>query len=203
MFNANILPRDFYLEDDVVLISKKLLGKVIVTDIDNQVTLSTIVETEAYNGSTDKACHAYPHLNTLRTQVMFKEGGRSYVYLCYGLHHLFNIVTNRENSPNAVLIRAVEPILGLEAMELRRNKVKNPINWTNGPGKLASALGISREYNDVKLYETGSPIWIGEEENDHEFEIIQTTRVGVDYAEEDALLLWRFYIKNNPYVSKK
>src|SRR5690606_34721939 len=178
MLNLNILPQGFYLEDDVVLISKKLLGKIIVTAIDNEVTYSRIVETEAYNGSKDKACHAYLHLNTPRTRVMFKEGGRSYVYLCYGLHHLFNIVTSGENNPNAVLIRAVEPILGLEVMKLRRNQVKKQVNLTNGPGKLASALGISRELNDVKLYEAGSPIWIGEEECDHEFEIIETTRVG-------------------------
>ena len=177
MLNLNILPQGFYLEDDVVLISKKLLGKIIVTDIDNEVTLSRIVETEAYNGSIDKACHAYLHLNTPRTRVMFKDGGRSYVYLCYGLHHLFNIVTNGENNPNAVLIRAVEPIVGLEAMKLRRNKVKKQINWTNGPGKLASALAISREYNDLKLYEAGSPIWIGEEEGGQEFEIIQTALI--------------------------
>src|SRR5690606_25030436 len=115
----------------------------------------------------------------------------------------FNIVTSGENNPNAVLIRAVEPILGLEVMKLRRNQVKKQVNLTNGPGKLASALGISRELNDVKLYEAGSPIWIGEEECDHEVEIIETTPVGVEYAEEDALLPWRFYIKNNPYISKK
>ncbi|MEX2592770.1 MAG: DNA-3-methyladenine glycosylase [Anditalea sp.] len=202
MTEVNILPQSFYLEGEVLDISKKLLGKIIITDIDNQVTMSRIVETEAYNGSKDKACHAYLHRKTPRTNVMFKEGGRSYVYLCYGLHHLMNIVTNGENEPNAVLIRAVEPILGLKAMALRRN-VKGQINLTNGPGKLASALGISRKCNDVILYDSSSPIWIGEEKINEHYEIKQTTRIGVDYAEEDALLPWRFYIKDSHYVSRK
>lgn len=203
MLDIDILPQNFYLEGDVVHISKKLLGKIIVTDIDHRVTCSRIVETEAYDGRMDKACHAYPNRKTPRTEVMFKEGGRSYVYLCYGIHYLFNIVTHEENEPNAVLLRAVEPIVGLEAMVARR-KIKNQITLTNGPGKLASALGITRDLNDVVLYDGGSPIWIGEEKERRAIpEIVQTTRVGVDYAEEDALLPWRFYIKNNPYVSRK
>src|SRR5690554_3133541 len=162
MLNIKALPQSFYLEGDVVDISKKLLGKIIVTDIDAETTISRIVETEAYNGSMDKACHAYPNRKTPRTEVMFKEGGRSYVYLCYGIHYLFNIVTNKEDEPNAVLLRALEPIIGLETMESRR-KTKGQINLTNGPGKLASALGISRNLNDIILYDSGSPIWIGEE----------------------------------------
>lgn len=203
MLNIDILPQSFYLESDVVHISKMLLGKIIVTDIDNQLTLSRIVETEAYNGIMDRACHAYPNRKTPRTEVMFKEGGRSYVYLCYGIHYLFNIVTDVKDEPHAVLLRAVEPIAGLDAMEKRR-KIKSHINLTNGPGKLASALGITKTLNDVVLYHTGSPIWIGEERGrGNDPEIIQTKRIGVDYAEEDALLPWRFYIKDNPYVSRK
>jgi len=203
MLNIKALPQSFYLEGDVVDISKKLLGKIIVTDIDAETTISRIVETEAYNGSMDKACHAYPNRKTPRTEVMFKEGGRSYVYLCYGIHYLFNIVTNKENEPNAVLIRAVEPLRGFDIMENRR-KIHNRINLTNGPGKLASALGITRNLNDITLYDPSSSIWLGVEEGEgQDLEIIQTTRVGVDYAEEDALLRWRFYIKDNPYVSRK
>src|SRR5690554_3084135 len=152
MVQLEILPQSFYLEGDVVQISKSLLGKIIVTDVESQMTRSRIVETEAYNGSMDKACHAYLHRKTARTDVMFKTGGRSYVYLCYGLHHLFNVVTNGENEPNAVLIRAVEPMSGVETMTSRR-KVKDQINLTNGPGKLANALGITRKLNGVKLYE--------------------------------------------------
>lgn len=203
MVDIDILPQSFYLEGDVVHISKKLLGKLLVTDIDNRLTISRIVETEAYDGRMDKACHAYPNRKTPRTEVMFKEGGRSYVYLCYGIHSLFNIVTHAQNEPNAVLIRAVEPIMGLEIMVSRRN-IKSPINLTNGPGKLASALGITRDFNDVLLFDPASPIYIAEERDKvGEPEIVQTKRIGVDYAEEDALLPWRFYIKDNPYVSRK
>ncbi len=203
MLDISVLPQRFYLEGDVVQISRKLLGKIIVTDIGNQLTLSRIVETEAYDGRVDKACHAYPNRKTPRTEVMFKAGGRSYVYLCYGIHYLFNIVTHAENEPNAVLLRAVEPLMGLDAMAIRR-KIKSQINFTNGPGKLAGALGITKGFNDLVLYDTNSPIWIGEEkEKEPKPEIIQTTRIGVDYAEEDAFLPWRFYIKDNPYVSRK
>lgn len=201
MRHIKILPQSFYLQDDVVQIARKLLGKIVVTDIGGQITLSRIVETEAYNGSTDKACHAHLNRKTSRTRVMFEEGGRSYVYLCYGIHNLFNIVTNAENEPNAVLVRAVEPIEGIEAMVERRN-IKKHVNLTNGPGKLSSALGITRSLNDILLYDNNSPIWIADE-GWEETEIIETSRIGVDYAEEDALLPWRFYIKDNPYVSKK
>ncbi|HLT06094.1 MAG TPA: DNA-3-methyladenine glycosylase [Cyclobacteriaceae bacterium] len=203
MQDIHILPSHFYLEGDVVQIAKKLLGKIIVTAIDQQLTLSRIVETEAYDGRVDKACHAYPNRKTRRTAVMFKEGGRSYVYLCYGIHYLFNVVTHKENEPNAVLLRAVEPIAGIDVMKQRR-KINNLVNLTNGPGKLAHALGINRSLNDVVLYDPLSPIWIGEDVKAQEpSEIIQTKRIGVDYAEEDALLPWRFYIKNSLYVSKK
>lgn len=201
MLNINILPQSFYEDADVVEISKQLLGKCIVTDIDNEITLSRIVETEAYNGMRDKACHAYPNRETPRTSVMFKGGGRSYVYLCYGIHELFNIVTNGVGEPNAVLLRAVEPLLGLEVMGSRR-KVKEKTSLTNGPGKLAKALGITRNLNNVLLYKEDSPIWIAEG-NEVDYEIVQTQRIGVDYAEEDALLPWRFYLKDNPYVSRK
>lgn len=201
MLNIRILPKSFYLNKDVVQISNQLLGKILVTNIDQQETFSRIVETEAYHGGMDKACHAFPNRRTPRTEVMFREGGRSYIYLCYGLHHLFNIVTNAEDEPNAVLIRAVEPLSGMEAMAERR-KVKGPINWTNGPGKLSMALGITRGLNDVCLYKPDSPIWIGEAITDKPEDIVQTTRVGVDYAEEDAFLPWRFYIRENPFVSR-
>jgi DNA-3-methyladenine glycosylase len=201
MLDIKILPKSFYLEKDVVQISNQLLGKVLVTNIDHLETYSRIVETEAYHGGMDKACHAYPNRRTPRTEVMFEEGGRSYVYLCYGLHHLFNIVTNGKNEPNAVLIRAVEPLFGIEAMEERR-KVRGPINWTNGPGKLSMALGISLKLNNVCLYHAHSPIWIGEANTDIPEDIVQTTRVGVDYAQEDAFLPWRFYIRDNPFVSR-
>jgi DNA-3-methyladenine glycosylase len=202
MLKVNTLPKNFFLEGDVNSISKNLLGKVLVSQIDGQITMGRIVETEAYDGSKDKACHAYLHRNTKRTSVMFKEGGRSYVYLCYGIHHLFNIVTQEEGQPNAVLIRALEPLQGVNVMKERRN-IPNIKNLCNGPGKLAMAMGIDKDINDLELYHSRSPLWVGEEEQDMDLEIVETTRIGVDYAEEDALLPWRYYIKNNSFISKK
>lgn len=202
MHKFNILPRSFFLKGDVTAISQNLLGKYLITNIDNQITIGRIVETEAYNGSKDKACHAYLLRNTKRTSVMFKDGGRSYVYLCYGIHFLFNIVTHEEGQPNAILIRALEPIRGIDIMKDRR-LMASERNLCNGPGKLAQAMGINKEYNDLELYNNVSPIWIGENKVEEPFQIVETTRVGVDYAEEDALLPWRYYIKDNLYISKK
>jgi len=202
MHNINVLPRSFFLNGDVTAISQRLLGKLLVTNIDNQISIGRIVETEAYHGSKDKACHAYLHRNTKRTSVMFKEGGRSYVYLCYGIHFLFNIVTHEEGQPNAVLIRSLEPMEGIEIMKERRN-VALEKNLCNGPGKLAQAMGIDKVVNDLVLYDKSSPVWIGDAGEGEVFEIVTTTRIGVDYAEEDALLPWRYYIKGNSYISKK
>ncbi|KEO74016.1 hypothetical protein EL17_07645 [Anditalea andensis] len=197
-----VLPKSFFLNGDVTAISQNLLGKILVTNINNQITIGKIVETEAYHGSKDKACHAYLHRNTKRTSVMFKDGGRSYVYLCYGIHFLFNVVTHGEGEPNAVLIRSLEPIDGLPIMKQRR-QMDNPKTLCNGPGKLAQAMGIDKVVNDTVLYEKNSPIWIGDVGTGEDFETVTTTRIGVDYAEEDALLPWRYYIKGNSYISKK
>lgn len=202
MKDIKILPKEFFLNSNVAKISQDLLGKILVTKMDQVVTMGRIVETEAYDGSMDRACHAFFQKRTERTEVMFKEGGRSYVYLCYGIHHLFNIVTHEPGKASAVLIRALEPIEGLDEMKLRR-KQNNELLLANGPGKVAQAMGITREYNDTLLYEEDSPIWIGEHEERKEWDIVRTTRIGVDYAGEDAQLPWRFYIDNNPYISKK
>ncbi|WP_215226087.1 DNA-3-methyladenine glycosylase [Echinicola shivajiensis] len=203
MKDIKILAKEFFLDRNVTDIAKDLLGKIIVSEFNGKITTARIVETEAYDGNVDKACHAFPNKLTPRTAVMFKEGGRSYVYLCYGIHHLLNIVTHAEGDARAVLIRAVEPISGIDIMHERR-KVKNNRDLTNGPGKLTKALGITSEDNDVNLFNQESGLWIGyKEEGYDDFEIITTQRIGVDYAEEDALLPWRFYIKNNPYISKK
>ncbi|WP_143960993.1 DNA-3-methyladenine glycosylase [Litoribacter populi] len=200
--SLTVLPKTFFLENEVTHISKMLLGKVMVSQIGDAITAGRIVETEAYDGNKDKACHAYLNRNTKRTEVMFKEGGRSYVYLCYGIHHLFNIVTHLHNQANAVLIRALEPLEGVEVMKVRRGMQKIKM-LCNGPGKLAKAMGIHKHYNDTLLYNTESPIWIGKLESEPEFEIVETTRIGVDYAEEDAALPWRYYIKDNQFISKK
>lgn len=193
------LPQAFYLGNNVVEIAKELLGMVIFTFIDDQLVAAKIVETEAYNGRNDKACHAYQK-RTPRTEIMYGAGGKAYVYLCYGIHHLFNIVTNVEGMADAVLIRAVEPILGLDIMKRRRNTTAlNKL--TSGPGSLSVALGIKSHMTGADL--KGDCIWIAKSKSvQTQFEIVVDVRIGVDYAGEDAFLPWRFYIKHNKYVSR-
>ncbi|MTH16584.1 DNA-3-methyladenine glycosylase [Flavobacterium sp. LC2016-01] len=195
------LPFAYYLNQDVLFLAKDLLGKVLCTEIDGKITSGIIVETEAYFGIQDKASHAYGGRRTNRTEIMFGAGGVSYVYLCYGIHHLFNIVTSVEGEPHAVLIRAIEPLTGKEIMEERRNMPFSKPAISSGPGSAAKALGIDSSFNKKDL--GGDEIWL----EDHgirytEEEIAATPRVGVAYAQEDALLPWRFFIKGNKYVSK-
>ena len=195
------LPLSYYLNRDVIFLARDLLGKVLFTEINGNVTAGIIVETEAYFGVLDKASHAYYGRRTERTETLYSPGGVSYVYLCYGIHHLFNIVTSTEGEPHAVLIRAVEPLIGKEIMEFRRNMPASKTAISSGPGSAAKALGIDRSFNKKDL--TDNEIWI----EDHgirysDEEIVAGPRIGVAYAQEDALLPWRFYIKGNPYVSK-
>ncbi|HAS42087.1 MAG TPA: DNA-3-methyladenine glycosylase [Microscillaceae bacterium] len=192
---------EFYLNTDVVQVAKDLLGKILFTYFDGEVTAGMIVETEAYCGATDKACHAYPNKRTKRTETMFQIGGTAYVYFIYGMHAMFNVVTNQAEVADAVLIRAIEPIEGLEVMKNRRN-LKNPgTNLTAGPAMLAKALGITTAHDKTDLL--GNQIWLEEGEKVYAFdEIIASTRVGIEYAEEDALLPWRFRIKGNKWCSK-
>lgn len=195
------VPRTFYKRDDVVQISKDLIGKVLCTHFDGILTSGMIVETEAYNGRTDAACHAYPDVRTSRTETLYGPPGFAYVYLCYGIHHLFNVVTNREGVADAILVRAVKPMDGIEEMIKRRGKEKlNPV-ITNGPGKMSQALGITTARNETDLL--GDKIWV--EERGFSFssnEIKASTRIGVDYAGEDARLPWRFTLKGSEWVSK-
>lgn len=193
------LSKEFYLRDDVVQIARDLVGKYLFTSINGQKSGGIIVETEAYNGRTDKACHAYLNRNTNRTKVMYDEGGVSYVYLCYGIHYLFNIVTNLEGLADAVLIRAIQPVEGIHHMELRRKMSFDKKALTSGPGSMSKALGINIDLYGVDLQ--GDKIWI-EDGYTQSFEIEARKRVGVDYAEEDKNLLWRFIMKNNKWVSK-
>ena len=195
------LPYSFYQQEDVISLAVQLLGKQLFTLIDGQLTGGTIVETEAYNGIIDKASHAYNGRFTPRTATMYEAGGVSYVYLCYGIHHLFNVVTNTKNNPHAILIRGIEPTEGLSTMLERRNIQNLAPRITAGPGALAKALGIDKNLNAKDLL--GDEIWI--EDNGIHFkpeQIIASPRVGVDYAEDHALLPWRFYVKGNKYVSK-
>lgn len=195
------LPYSFYQQDDVLSLAQQLLGKQLFTLIDGELTGGTIVETEAYNGITDKASHAYGGRFTPRTSTMYEQGGVSYVYLCYGIHHLFNVVTGAKNNPHAVLIRGLEPIEGLATMLQRRGMQKLAPRVTAGPGALAKALGIDKNLNAKDLL--GEEIWI-EDNGIHlnETQIIASPRIGVDYAGDHALLPWRFYVKGNKFVSK-
>ena len=203
--NNIILNGSFYTQPDVVSIAKALLGKVLVTCFDNVVTSGMITETEAYAGVTDKASHAYGGRRTNRTETMYCHGGIAYIYLCYGIHHMFNVVTNIAGTPHAVLIRAIQPLEGIDNMLLRRGKPNTGSiepSLTTGPGALGAALGMHTKCTGTPL--SGPEIWIEDrgialqDEN-----IIATNRIGVGYAQEDAQLPYRFYIKGNRFVSKQ
>jgi len=192
---------DFYSRTDVVTIAKELLGKVLVSSIEGVRTSGRIVETEAYAGATDKASHAYNGRRTNRTEIMFGDAGKAYVYLCYGIHHLFNIVTNSKDVPHAVLIRALEPMEGIEHMLLRTNKTRVDNTLTRGPGNVSKALGIYRQHTGADLL--SDQIYVLDDDYPLSSDnIVGSTRIGVDYAAEDALLLYRFHVKDNPYVTK-
>ena len=194
------LPADFYQREDILVISRELLGKVLCTNFHGKLTSGIIVETEAYAGITDKASHAYGGRRTKRTETMYAKGGSAYVYLCYGIHHLFNIVTNKENIPHAVLIRAIQPRDGIEIMFQRRNKKKVDQSLTAGPGSLTRALGIT--VKDSGTFLMDNLIWL-EDQNIQikNQDILATPRVGVQYAGKDAQKPWRFQIENHPWVS--
>ncbi len=197
------LSKSFYLREDVLQISKDLLGKYLVTNFDNNLTVGKIVETEAYRAPDDKACHAYGNRMTDRTKTMFEKGGVSYVYLCYGIHHLFNVVTAPEGIAHAILIRGIEPVENVNVMLQRRNFEKLKYNLTAGPGTLTKALGISTNNNGSSLTEENSTIWI-EDRGDMVLEknIVASPRVGVGYAEECALWDWRFRVKDSKWTSR-
>ncbi|MEQ9378871.1 MAG: DNA-3-methyladenine glycosylase [Imperialibacter sp.] len=198
---AKPLSKDFYVGNDVVPVAKNLLGRVLCTFFDGELTAGMIVETEAYSGVNDMACHACRFGKTSRTEVMFQEGGVAYVYLCYGIHHMVNVVTNVEGNADAVLIRAVEPLEGAQKMMERRRKTSLK-RISAGPGTVGEALGIKVANTGESLL--GPSIWLEERGIVvTEKEIVATTRIGVDYAGEDALKPWRFYIKDNPFISRK
>ncbi len=194
------LEQSFYTNPNVVQIAQNLIGCKLCTNINGTFTAGIIVETEAYNGRTDKACHAYPNKKTPRTQVMYKKGGVAYIYFVYGMHYLFNVVTNQKEFADAVLIRAIEPTDGLEEMYIRREMNKNGKLLTGGPARLAQALGIDKQLNRASL--VGNKVWIESRNSDFDSKIEATKRIGVDYSGEDAHLPWRFFIIGNPFVSK-
>jgi len=187
---------------DVEYIAQRLLGSTIITEIDGMIASAVIVETEAYKAPDDKGSHAYGNKRTARTNTLFENPGTAYVYLCYGIHHLFNIVSGPEGVAHATLIRAVEPIEGIDTMMRRRGQSKEGKNISNGPGKLSQALGIDRTYNGCDLLSGDSLIQIKLPDTPIATkDIIKSPRVGIAYAEECALWPWRFRIKDNAWTS--
>lgn len=193
------LPEQYYQQPDVLAAARGLIGKIIYTRLDGLLTAGRKVETEAYSGACDKACHAYPYKRTARTEVFYAKGGKAYVYLCYGIHHLFNIVTNRAGEPDAVLVRSIEPLVGIDVMMQRRKLDAVSYRLTAGPGLLSAALGISKQLNGLSLM--GDTIWLADD-GYLPREIMASPRVGVDFAEEHADLPWRFRLSNSQWTSK-
>ena len=196
------LPLSFYKQEDVVQIARDLLGNFLITNIgDKGITGGMIVETEAYAGAIDKASHAFGNRKTPRTRIMYEEGGVAYVYFIYGFHYLFNVITNYSQVPHAVLIRAIEPVDGIDLMLKRRNMQTVERKLTAGPGILCKALGITKEQNGISLIE--DTIWIEDRHaNVPAGNVIAGPRINVSYAGDDALLPYRFTIKDNKWISK-
>jgi len=192
------LPRSYYEENDVLFLAKDLLGKVLYTKFNEQITSAWITETEAYRAPEDKASHAFGNRRTKRTETMFGPGGYAYVYLNYGIHHLFNIVCGPRETAHAVLIRGIQPLKNVELQLKRRQKEGEQIkeSFFNGPGKLTQALGILTLHNGIDLCDKNSPIQIHDHgQSFQENEIIKGPRVGIDYAEEWVDKPWRFQVK--------
>ncbi len=200
--DSDKLPVEFYRQKNVCAIAKALIGKVLMSSFNNMVTSGRIVETEAYNGAVDKASHAWGGRRTNRTEIMYANGGVSYVYLCYGIHHLFNVVTNVQDVPHAILIRAMEPLTGIDHMLQRTGKLKQDHTLTRGPGNVSKAMGIYTQHTGLSLL--GNELFIVDDGfKVKPSQIIATPRIGVDYAGKDALLPYRFILTKNPYVSGK
>lgn len=190
----------FYERASVAAVARDLLGKVLITELDSRRTAGRIVEVEAYNGIVDRASHAWSGRRTARTEVMFGGGGRAYVYLIYGIHHLFNVVTNKSGVPHAVLIRALEPLEGIPVMLERMGREKLDHRLTRGPGNLSKAMGLLTRHTGRSLLD--DEVWIGDDGyRPKRGEIVATPRIGVDYAGADAALRYRFFLKGNVYVS--
>ncbi|MCL4145101.1 UNVERIFIED_CONTAM: hypothetical protein GTU68_028194 [Idotea baltica] len=184
-----MIPKSYYQNPDTLFLAKDLLGKHLCTDFDGQYCVSKIVETEAYIAPEDKGSHAYQNKRTGRTEIMFHEGGCAYVYLCYGIHSMVNVVSGPKNSAQAILVRAVEPLINFEKMKTR-------------PGNVCKAMGIHTSDNGESLYTKGG-IWIEEgKEKIEKSNVVASPRVGIAYAKEWALKNWRFYIKEHPSISK-
>jgi DNA-3-methyladenine glycosylase len=196
------LPISFYTRTDVVQVAKELLGKYLFTNLDGIFTGGIITETEAYNGIGDRASHAFGGRRTARTETMYSQGGTAYVYLCYGIHSLFNVVTNTKDNPHAVLIRAIHPVIGIDHMLKRRKMGLVKKNLSAGPGTVSEALGIHYSHSGLSLL--GNKIWIEDKGiKVNKKNIIVSKRIGVDYAGEDAHLPYRFVLDPSVLISLK
>ncbi len=194
------LPFEFYQRKNVVAIARELLGKLLVTNWNGVITSGRIVETEAYAGVIDRASHAFGGRRTGRNEIMYGEGGFAYVYLCYGIHHLFNVVTHVAGVPHAILVRAIDPLEGIDEMLNRTRKMHADHTLTRGPGNVSKALGITTAHTGIPL--TGDDIFLADDGGRFKrTEIGVSPRIGVDYAGADARLPYRFYIRGNPFVS--
>jgi DNA-3-methyladenine glycosylase len=182
----------FYTRPDVVQVARDLIGKTLFTHFDGGITGGIIIETEAYEGVTDRASHAFGNRRTARTEVMYARGGVAYVYLCYGIHSLFNIVTNQEGIPHAVLIRGILPVTGIDLMLKRTGREKMEHGAGSGPGKVSKLLGIHYSHSGLTLF--GNGIWLEDRGHNLDEKIMTGTRIGVDYAGQDALLPYRFWV---------
>jgi DNA-3-methyladenine glycosylase len=195
------LPREFYLRSDVLEIARDLLGKKLVVPGRNGARVAgLIVETEAYRGPEDRASHAYNGRRTNRTETMYGRGGVAYVYFVYGMYNQFNVVTNVEGIPHAILVRAVEPSEGLDIMR-RRRRGRLEYELTSGPGRLCLALGIDRKLDKADLL--GDRVWIEEGGSISPRQIARGPRIGIDYAESWINKPWRFWVRDNPFVSRQ
>lgn len=195
------LPRDFYTRSNVVTVARDLLGKLLVVPTRNGARVSgKIVEVEAYRGPQDRAAHSYGGRRTKRTETMYGIGGTAYVFFVYGMYNQFNVVTNAADAPHAVLIRAIEPVEGIDVMR-RRRPGKTDHSLTNGPGKLCIALDIDRKLDAADLL--GNRVWLEDGERVPRSRILSGPRIGIDYAEEWIDKPWRFWLKDNPYVSRR
>ena len=195
------LPREFYTRANVVTVARDLLGKLLVVPAAGGKRVSgMIVEVEAYRGPQDRAAHSYGGRRTKRTETMYGLGGTAYVFFVYGMYNQFNVVTNNVDHPHAVLIRALEPVEGIEVMRKRRHGQPDH-NLTNGPGKLCIALDIDRKLDAADLL--GDRVWLEDGEKISRSRIMSGPRIGIDYAGEWVEKPWRFWIKNNPFVSKR
>ena len=194
------LPIQFYKRADVVLIAKELIGKIIVTQFNGLITSGRIVETEAYIGLTDRASHSFGGKRTARNEHMYSGPGTAYVYICYGMHHLFNVVSNAKNIPDAILIRAVEPLAGTGIMLERTGKKKLDNSLTKGPGNVARALGISKEQSGINLVK--GQVYIADDGFLLEQNLLGISkRIGIESAGDAVLKPYRFYVKGNRFVS--